>query len=82
MDKPFLKAIATVLRRNRERVGMSQQQLSDHCGLNRTSYMYWENKYREPKSSYLLVLCKEAFKIPLSKFFKEVEDEMSGENKK
>lgn len=42
-----------ILRRKRERLGLTQLQVAHHCNVSTTTVGYWENNVRNPRMSNL-----------------------------
>ena len=57
------EAFAKNLRRERERAGISQEELGARCGLHRTEISFLERAQREPRLNTIVKLAK-ALRIP------------------
>ena len=52
------EVFAANLRRTRERMGISQEELASRCGLHRTEISFLERAQREPRLSTIVKLSK------------------------
>lgn len=69
------KAIAIVLKKNRLKSGLSQEELADRCDVDRTYISLIEREKRKPTLKVIFNIC-ESFGIKASVFVGEIEMEM------
>ena len=70
-DKAFGKVLAEL----RKKKGISQENLADICGLDRTTVSLYERGIRQPTLPSILTLAK-GLKMPASEIIAEVEKEI------
>ena len=61
-------AIGTNLRKLRNKTKLSQQEVADMLGLDRSTYINWENETSDVKSQYIPKLA-EIFKVNIDDLF-------------
>lgn len=69
------KNLAYVLRTNRQRRGLTQEELANRCGIDRTYISMIERGKRKPTLNILFKICEHIGTKP-SDFIKEIEDMM------
>lgn len=69
------KNLATILRKNRLKCGLTQEELADQCGVDRTYISMLERGKRKPTLNVLFKIC-ENIGVKPSDFIKEIEDIM------
>lgn len=69
------KNLATVLRKNRLHCSLSQEELANRCGIDRTYISLIERGKRKPTLNILFKIC-ENIGVKPSEFIKEIEDAM------
>lgn len=76
-DKDLLNAFATVLRRERQRAGLSQEELAHRAGKSMRYISLLESCRHQPSLSTLCGLC-DGLGIRMSDFVLAIEEELTG----
>ncbi|WP_149787754.1 helix-turn-helix domain-containing protein [Lutimaribacter pacificus] len=76
-DKDLLTAFATVLRRERQRAGLSQEELAHRAGKSMRYISLLESCRHQPSLSTLRGLC-DGLGIRMSDFVLAIEEELTG----